>query len=95
MEPAAPVAEGDEVFGFLPYSGSNKLGAFAEYTVSTASGLTRKAAGVSHAVAAAAATLVLSHSAEGDDVRQLMAKGLVEQGRIVQQDRRQHNGPTG
>ena len=52
----AAVAEGDEVFGFLPYSGSNKLGAFAEYTVSTASGLTRKPAGVSHAVAAAAAT---------------------------------------
>lgn len=50
------VAEGDEIFGFLPYSGSNTLGAFAEYTVATASGLTRKPAGVSHAVAAAAAT---------------------------------------
>jgi NADPH:quinone reductase-like Zn-dependent oxidoreductase len=52
----ATVAEGDEVFGFLPYSGSNRLGAFAEYTVSAASGLTRKPAGVSHTVAAAAAT---------------------------------------
>lgn len=52
----ATLAEGDEIFGFLPYSGANKLGAFAEYTVSTASGLTRKPAGVSHAVAAAAAT---------------------------------------
>jgi NADPH:quinone reductase len=52
----ATVAEGDEVFGFLPYSGSNKLGAFAEYTLSMASGLTRKPASVSHAVAAAAAT---------------------------------------
>ena len=52
----ATVAGGDEVFGFLPYSGSNKLGAFAEYTLSMASGLTRKPAGVSHAVAAAAAT---------------------------------------
>jgi NADPH:quinone reductase len=50
------VAKGDEVFGFLPYSGSNKLGAFAEYTVSTASGLTRKPPNISHAVAAAAAT---------------------------------------
>jgi NADPH:quinone reductase len=52
----ATVAEGDEVFGFLPYSGSNKLGAFAEYTVSAASGLARKPASASHAVAAAAAT---------------------------------------
>lgn len=52
----AAVAKGDEVFGFLPYSGSNKLGAFAEYTVSTASGLTRKPPNISHAVAAAAAT---------------------------------------
>jgi NADPH:quinone reductase-like Zn-dependent oxidoreductase len=52
----ATVAEGEEIFGFLPYSGSNKLGAFAEYTVSMASGLTRKPASVSHAVTAAAAT---------------------------------------
>lgn len=52
----ATVAEDDEVFGFLPYSGSNKLGAFAEYTVSAASGLARKPASASHAVAAAAAT---------------------------------------
>ena len=56
----ATVSQGDEVFGFLPYSGSNKLGAFAEYTVSTTSGLTRKPASVSHALAAAAATPALT-----------------------------------
>jgi NADPH:quinone reductase-like Zn-dependent oxidoreductase len=50
------VADGQEVFGFLPYSGSNKEGAFAEYTLSKVSGLSRKPGSVSHSLAAAAAT---------------------------------------
>src|ERR1039458_5716352 len=52
----ATVSQGDEVFGFLPYSGSNTLGAFAEYTASTTSGLIRKPASVPPPLAAAAAT---------------------------------------
>jgi NADPH:quinone reductase len=69
------VAEGDEVFGFLPYSGSNELGAFAEYTVSTASGLTRKPPGVSHAVAAAAATPAITALQSLRDLGRLPSRG--------------------
>lgn len=69
------VAKGDEVFGFLPYSGSNKLGAFAEYTVSTASGLTRKPPNISHAVAAAAATPAITALQSLRDLGRLPSRG--------------------
>ena len=71
----ATVAEGDEVFGFLPYSGSNKLGAFAEYTVSAASGLARKPASASHAVAAAAATPAITALQSFRDLGRLPSGG--------------------
>jgi len=71
----ATVAEGDEVYGFLPYSGSNKLGAFAEYTVSAASGLSRKPASVSHAVAAAAATAAITALQSFRDLGRLPSGG--------------------
>jgi NADPH:quinone reductase-like Zn-dependent oxidoreductase len=71
----ATVAEGDEVFGFLPYSGSNKLGAFAEYTVSAASGLARKPASASHAVAAAAATPAITALQSLQDLGRLPSGG--------------------
>jgi len=69
------VAEGDEVFGFLPYSGSNKLGAFAEYTLSAVSGLTLKPASVSHAVAAAAATPAITALQSLRDLGRLPSHG--------------------
>jgi NADPH:quinone reductase-like Zn-dependent oxidoreductase len=47
---------GDEVFGFLPYSPSNRRGAFAEMLVADATEIAPKPAGVSHVRAAAAAT---------------------------------------
>lgn len=71
----ATVAEGDEVFGFLPYSGSNKLGAFAEYTISTATGLTQKPASVSHAVSAAAATPAITALQSLRDLGRLPSRG--------------------
>jgi NADPH:quinone reductase-like Zn-dependent oxidoreductase len=71
----AAVVEGDEVFGFLPYSGSNKLGAFAEYTVSTASGLTRKPPNISHAIAAAAATPAITALQSLRDLGRLPSRG--------------------
>jgi len=71
----ATVAEGDEVFGFLPYSGSNTLGAFAEYTISMASGLTRKPAGILHAVAAAAATPAITALQSLRDLGRLPSRG--------------------
>jgi NADPH:quinone reductase len=71
----ATVAQGDEVFGFLPYSGSNKLGAFAEYTVSTASALTRKPPNISHAVAAAAATPAITALQSLRDLGRLPSRG--------------------
>src|ERR1035437_8464871 len=73
----ATVAEGDEVFGFLPYSGSNKLGAFAEYTVSAASGLARKPASASHAVAAAAATPAITALQSLQDLGRLPSGGQI------------------
>jgi NADPH:quinone reductase len=49
-------APGDEVFGFLPYSPWNARGAFAEHLVARCDEIAKKPPGVSHAVAAAAAT---------------------------------------
>lgn len=47
---------GDEVFGFLPYSGSNRQGSFAERVAVPRGTVARKPAAVTHAIAAAAAT---------------------------------------
>ena len=71
------VGEGDEVFGFLPYSGANKQGAFAEYTLSKESGLTRKPASVSHAIAAAAATPAITALQSLRDLGRLRTGGRV------------------
>jgi NADPH:quinone reductase len=53
-------APGDEVFGFLPYGGSTKSGAFAELLVASATAMAKKPAAISHGVAAAAATPALT-----------------------------------
>jgi NADPH2:quinone reductase len=53
---AKTFAVGDEVFGFLPYNGSNRWGAFAEEVVASEGWLARKPAGMSHELAAAVAT---------------------------------------
>ena len=50
------LAKGDEVFGFLAYGNATKRGAFAEYVVCPADSVAKKPAGVTHVVAAAAAT---------------------------------------
>jgi NADPH:quinone reductase-like Zn-dependent oxidoreductase len=47
---------GDEVFGFLPYSGKTTQGAFAELICVGADAMARKPQAISHEVAAAAAT---------------------------------------
>src|SRR5262249_40952034 len=47
---------GEEVFGLLPYGPGNRRGAFAEMLIARADEVARKPAGVSHLVAAAAAT---------------------------------------
>jgi len=49
-------AVGDEVFGFLPYSRSNRSGSFADYLVCAASAVGCKPANLSHEEAAASAT---------------------------------------
>jgi NADPH:quinone reductase-like Zn-dependent oxidoreductase len=47
---------GDEVFGFLPYSMSNRRGAFAEFLIADANEIARKPSTVSHFQAAGSAT---------------------------------------
>src|SRR5664279_2700500 len=50
------IAVGDDVFGFLPYSFTNRRGAFAEALIARAGELALKPKGISHGQAAAAAT---------------------------------------
>lgn len=50
------IAVGDDVFGFLPYGPFNNRGAFAEMLIAKSSEIARKPAGISHEIAAAAAT---------------------------------------
>lgn len=47
---------GDEVFGFLPYAGTTRQGAFSEYVVVDRGAVARKPQGISHEIAAIAAT---------------------------------------
>jgi NADPH:quinone reductase-like Zn-dependent oxidoreductase len=54
------VAVGDDVFGFLPYSPFNRQGAFAEALIAKANEIAIKPKGVSHELAAAAATTGLT-----------------------------------
>jgi NADPH:quinone reductase-like Zn-dependent oxidoreductase len=49
-------AQGDEVFGFLPYSAKTTQGSFAEYVVAKSGAIAKKPASISHTEAAAAAT---------------------------------------
>ncbi len=49
-------AVGDDVYGFLPYGPGNHRGAFAEALIAKTGELARKPAGISHVLAAAAAT---------------------------------------
>jgi NADPH:quinone reductase-like Zn-dependent oxidoreductase len=53
---ASGLRVGDEVFGFLPYSPTNRRGSFAELLVADVAELAPKPPGVTHLVAAAAAT---------------------------------------
>ena len=50
------LAVGAEVFGFLPYAMGNQRGSFAELLIADVAQLAAKPAGVSHVIAAAAAT---------------------------------------
>jgi NADPH:quinone reductase-like Zn-dependent oxidoreductase len=70
-------ALGDEVFGFLPYGGSTKQGAFAEQLIASASAIARKPASVGHTVAAAAATPALTALQAMLDVGRLGKGGKV------------------
>jgi len=51
---------GDEVFGFLPYAGTNRQGTFAEQVTVDRDGVARKPSAVTHEQAAAAATTGLT-----------------------------------
>lgn len=51
------LSEGDEVFGFLPYSRKTRQGTFAEYVAVSPETVAKKPEGVSHAEAASAATV--------------------------------------
>lgn len=53
---AGNFAVGDDVFGFLPYGPGNNAGAFAEALIANTGEVARKPAGISHTLAAAAAT---------------------------------------
>ncbi|MBL6750435.1 MAG: NADP-dependent oxidoreductase, partial [Nevskia sp.] len=66
---------GDSVFGFLPYSPSNRRGAFAEALLARADGIALKPSGVPHAQAAAAATPGLTALQALRDVGRLPAAG--------------------
>ena len=48
--------QGDEVFGFLPYSAKTTQGSFADYVVAKSGAIAKKPASISHTEAAAAAT---------------------------------------
>jgi NADPH:quinone reductase-like Zn-dependent oxidoreductase len=66
---------GDEVFGFLPYGPGNARGAFAELLVAKSDEIAKKPAGVSHEIAAAAATTGLTAIQSLRDLGRLPAGG--------------------
>ncbi|MBI5511659.1 MAG: NAD(P)-dependent alcohol dehydrogenase [Deltaproteobacteria bacterium] len=71
------VGKGDEVFGCLAYGGKTKVGAFAEYVITTPEQVGTKPAGVDHSTAAAAATVGLTA------LQALRDKGRVQKGTRV------------
>jgi NADPH:quinone reductase-like Zn-dependent oxidoreductase len=71
------VQSGDEVFGFLPYAGSNHQGTFAERVVVPRAEVGKKPAGVGHDVAAASATPGLTALQAMRDQGRLKAGGRV------------------
>jgi NADPH:quinone reductase len=66
---------GDDVFGFLPYGPGNRRGAFAESLIAKSDEIAIKPPGVSHAVAAAAATTGLTAIQSIRDLGRLPASG--------------------
>jgi NADPH:quinone reductase-like Zn-dependent oxidoreductase len=66
---------GDDVFGFLPYGPGNRRGAFAESLIAKTDEIAIKPAGVSHALAAAAATTGLTAIQSIRDLGRLPASG--------------------
>jgi NADPH:quinone reductase-like Zn-dependent oxidoreductase len=71
------VSVGDDVFGFLPYGPGNKRGAFAEALIAKSDEIAVKPAGVSHEVAAAAATTGLTAIQSIRDLGRLPAGGHI------------------
>jgi NADPH:quinone reductase-like Zn-dependent oxidoreductase len=69
------VSAGDDVFGFLPYGPGNRRGAFAESLIARADAIAIKPAGVSHEVAAAAATTGLTAIQSIRDLGRLPEEG--------------------
>jgi NADPH:quinone reductase-like Zn-dependent oxidoreductase len=70
---------GDDVFGFLPYGPGNSRGAFAESLIARSDEVAKKPAGVTHDVAAAAATTGLTAIQAIRDLGRLPSRG----GRIL------------
>jgi len=68
------ISVGDDVFGFLPYGPGNKRGAFAEALIARSDEIALKPKGVSHEVAAAAATTGLTTIQSIRDLGRLPAK---------------------
>jgi len=68
-------APGDDVFGFLPYGPFNARGTFAESVVARTTEIARKPGGVSHEVAAAAATTGLTALQSIRDLGRLPKEG--------------------
>jgi NADPH:quinone reductase-like Zn-dependent oxidoreductase len=69
------VSLGDDVFGFLPYSSGNRRGAFAEWLLAESDEMAIKPPGISHAIAAAAATTGLAAIQSIRDLGRLHARG--------------------
>jgi NADPH:quinone reductase-like Zn-dependent oxidoreductase len=69
------VSVGDDVFGFLPYGPGNRRGAFAESLLAKSDEIAIKPAGVSHALAAAAATTGLTAIQSIRDLGRLPTSG--------------------
>ena len=76
--------QGDEVFGFLPYSAKTTQGSFADYVVAKGGAIAKKPASISHTEAAAAATTAST-----------ALQSLVEIGRIKKGQRILINGASG
>jgi NADPH:quinone reductase-like Zn-dependent oxidoreductase len=71
----AGVSEGDDVFGFLPYGPGSNRGAFAEALIAKSDSIAPKPKGVSHEIAAAAATTGLTAMQAMRDVGHMPAHG--------------------